>query len=139
MGIPIDWPGYTEGDECELCSEVLFGDVTPKFVIAIVQDIVWCDPPFGPPPELPNGTYKLEQTAPCRWQFLRDDNVGYIWELTAGHSVFSITYPGFIFFTADIEDDCYDAFPNETVCGVGPVIGEGGYVTCWWGPGAPGL
>jgi len=139
MGIPIEYPDYPEGDECALCVDVLFGGVTPEFVIAIVQGLEKCLPYPAWAPEPPNGTFKLTQTAPCTWQFTRADTVSFIWQLTAGHSIFSILFPGFIFFTSDIPSNCYDAFPNSNVCGVGPVLCESGYVTCWWGPGAPGL
>lgn len=131
MGTDPETDDYEEGAECALCVDALFDGVTPKYVEVDVSGITKC--PIAPN-DPPNGTFLLTQTAACRWQFLTDDFVAFIWELNAGNSIFSILRLGFIWFTATVADDCIDAFANQNVCGVGPVYGENGYALCYWGP-----
>lgn len=131
MGLDPEYPVYEPGDECALCVDLLFDGLTPKYVEVDVSGITKC--PIAPV-DPPNGVFLLTQTAPCRWQLLTDDFVAFIWELNNNQSIFSILRLGMIWFKANVAFDCFDAFVNENVCGVGPVWGEDGYALCYWGP-----
>jgi len=135
MGLDPNDDSYPDGDECVLCVDELFKGTTPNCVIAIVQDIVPCfpeSPIHGTPP---NGSFYLPQVGPCEWAATILKDIYLNWVLSANWSMAMITYPGFYWFKSDIYQNCFDAFPNDNECGVGPVLGEGGYITFWWGPG----
>lgn len=135
MGLPPDDDSYPPGDECLVCVDELFGGVTPKYVNAIVHDLEKCLPFPVWAEEPPDGVILLTQTTPCAWQFISPTFMSFAWSLEANRSNFAIIRLGFKYFESHVADKCYDAFPNELVCGEGPHLTEGGYVTCWWGPG----
>lgn len=139
MGIPIDWPNYTPGVECERCVDVIFGGVTPEKVIAVFEDIIECfqDPyVFG---FAPNGTFELTQNAACNWRYFAPTGEVFNWQLAAGASSLSITATGFSWFASVVAVECVDAFTNQLDCLDPNVIGSGGQGNVFWGPGAPGL
>lgn len=131
MGTNPETPNYEPGNKCVYCWEILFNDITPKYVEADISGIEKCIPAF---PDPPNGTFLLEQQVnACQWRYA----VGPIimtWELRVDESRFIILAAGAIWFNSIVGDTCIDAFVNQNVCGVGPTLGENGYALCYWGP-----
>ncbi|MBA7680739.1 hypothetical protein ES703_89060 [subsurface metagenome] len=131
MGTLPPTPAYEEGDECPVCVDLLFGGVTPKYVEIDVTGLNRCPIATEDPPD---GTYLLTQAAPCLWT-LTVGNRGYAWRLLNGRSILRLDWIGFFnFFYSSVLESCYDAFANQTVCGLPNDWAEDGYVTCWWGP-----
>lgn len=131
MGTDPETSDYDPGNDCTVCVDVLFDGVTPKYVEADVVGIVKC---IGVPDDPPSGTFLLTQAVlACLWQYT-ENGLFINWELRAGSSILTVGVPGFRWFHATVFEICWDAFVNQNVCGAGPVIGEDGYVTLWWGP-----
>lgn len=131
MGLDPEHPIYEPGDDCTLCSGLLFAGITPKYVEIDVFGITACPIAFDP---APNGTWGLAQAeGPCVWR-LTSGVYSFMWKLDANRSQLSIWQGMWPWFIADVVDECFDAFINSLVGCVGPIYGIGGYVTCWWGP-----
>lgn len=131
MGLDPEFPDYEEGDACPVCVDILFNGVTPKYVEIDVSGITKCPIAIGDPP---NGTFLLTQVQPCIWRAsVFPDN--FEWNLQVARSFFKIFQTPFeIWFSSDWAVECYDAFVNQNICGVGPAYGANGYVLVWWGP-----
>lgn len=131
MGLDPKHPDYEPGNQCNVCKDILFAGVTPKYVEADVSGINPCP---GIEDPAPNGTFLLTQGVnPCFWQYTTN-GLFINWELRIDRSILSIGVLGLWWFRAIVEDTCFDAFVNVNVCGEGPVIGENGYVLLYWGP-----
>jgi len=133
MGLDPDDDSYTAGDACNWCNDALFGGVTPKKVLAVVQDIVKCagkEAILGDPP---NGSFTLTQILPCRWQYVGN---GFIitWTLSEFNSSFIIVEGAWTWFNSGVALPCFDVFGNQTNCVGAFVLGSGGFAKLWWGP-----
>lgn len=137
MGLDPNDDTFEAGDECTVCVDELFGGVTPKTVLAIVQDIVMCPgvPPLDP---MPNGSFNLTQLAnPCHWGCVGPGGYSYTWTLHADRSDFAIETAHTIMFFSRVMEICFDAFSNQADCAGLLTITHEGYVTVWWGPDIP--
>lgn len=134
MGLDPDDDSFPAGDGCTVCEDELFKGTTPDCILAVVQDIVRCPgtPEIVPGP--PNGSFYLPQTGPCVWAKLLPNYTELRWELRPTDSLFTISWPSYFWFFAIVDEVCHDAFANTLECNGPPAAGEGGYVTCWWGP-----
>lgn len=131
MGLPTDYGEYEEGDECPLCAATLFGGVTPKYVEAHVVGVDVC--PGGPAFD-PNGTWRLEQIAPCQW-LGGAAGWGFVWILNPGESSFTIVSGPVFLFAGISVSDCVDVFINQQFeCDLPFTAGVGGTVDVFWGP-----
>jgi len=131
MGLAPEYPDYEEGDECEVCVDILFDGSTPKYVEAYVTGVTLCP---GAPSIVIDGTFLLTQSGPCVWGLIVA-GILYTWTLRVGQSVFGITSGPAIFFSSIVNDDCYDAFVNQNgPCNWPFIAGTGGYVLLYWGP-----
>ncbi|MBA7699059.1 hypothetical protein ES703_107744 [subsurface metagenome] len=130
MGLDPEHPNYEPGIECPLCVDLLFNGLTPKYVEADIFGIDQC-PAMDPVPG--DSTVLLTQDIACRW--IHDGPPwSFVWELTPGQSLFTVTWAMQFAFQRIVADNCIDAFVNANDhCGF-PVAGINGYVTCWWGP-----
>lgn len=134
MGIDPTSPTYFEGAPCNQCKDLIFSDMTPQFVLAVVSGVVTC--PGGPAFDA-NGAHYLTQNElePCLW-FKLDGVFDWEWRLSLGVSTFSIHLLGdqHYFFDHNV-NPCATAFQNEQVdCG-GDNLGKFGVVKIFWGPG----
>jgi len=131
MGTDPETDDYEAGDACTLCVDLLFDGTTPKYVEVDVSGIVKCG---IAPNDPPNGTWLLTQAEePCVWR-LTSGVFSFMWKLGANRSQLSIWQGMFVWFIADIVNECIDAFVNElSGCLVGQ-YGEDGYALCYWGP-----
>ncbi len=131
MGTDPGQDVYPDGCRCEECEDSLFDGVTPKYIEIDVVDVEACP---GVIVEPPNGTFLLTQQMDCCvWAF---DNGTFVftWRLTATKSFMTIAKGMQIWFAAEINDTCIDAFVNTTNCALPQDDGHNGYITCWWGP-----
>ncbi len=131
MGTDPETPAYEEGVKCVVCWELLFDDITPKYIEVDFSGVEACP---GAPLDVINGTFLLTQSVDeCLWSLVW--GVYFIdFRLRPGESRLRAGSPGLVCFQSIVADDCIDAFVNQNVCGVGPVYGENGYGLCYWGP-----
>lgn len=132
MGLDPNDDSYESGTDCVHCHETLFNNNTPKYVLAEISGIVKCPVSIGEPP---NGTFTLVQSlvAPCEWSVNIEGLILY-WIVSSTFSKFNIHDGLTLWFNADVDFPCIDAFVNQNVCSPVASRGEKGYAVCWWGP-----
>lgn len=132
MGLSPKFDDYPGGASCALCEDDIFNGKTPFFVEAWVFGIIQCP---GPPADPPNGVFLLPQVDPCRWTLVSPPLI-FDWFLAADRSVFQIaSVPDRFWFFSQIFETCIDTFDNQHECGPPIILGDGGWVTIFWGPG----